>query len=563
MSPNPSTAQARTVVDELCRRGVRHAVLCPGSRSAALALALAAADEAGRLRLHVRIDERAAGFLALGLARGSGAPVAIVVTSGTAVANLHPALVEAAESGVPLLALTANRPPQLWGSGANQTIDQVGIFGPHVRAVVSMPLATDPNATPAPEPLWRSVVARACVLTAAPAPGPVQLDLPFAAPLVPDPGDETAHELTGAAPAPADPTPGPVPEWSVPAASLPVQEPTELRGLAGVRRPVVIAGGDAAPVAGLAHLPTVAEPGFGPAAVPVHPLALPALDPDCVIVLGRPTLHRAVTALLARTNLPIVVVASPTRGWFNPGNVPVLGPVPAAAVAAALPAVPSSWIETVAAATARAEAAVAAELRDTSSVLGLHVAAAVATATGPEDLLFVGASNPVRDLALLPAPGAGARVVANRGAAGIDGNIATATGFALATGRRTVALLGDITFLHDVGSLAIAPAEPRPDALSIVVANDSGGGIFSLLEQGDARLARHFDRVFGTPQQVSIAELCAGYGIAYREVSLAALPAALAAASRGIRVLEVRTDRGPLRERYARMSAAARKSDAS
>lgn len=548
MTSNPSTAQARAVVDELCRRGVRHAVLCPGSRSAPLALALAAADEAGRLRLHVRIDERAAGFLALGLARGSGAPVPIVVTSGTAVANLHPAMVEAAESGVPLLAVTANRPPELWGSGANQTIDQVGIFGPHARAVVSMPLATDPSATPDPEPLWRSVVSRACWMTAATAPGPVQLDIPFAAPLVPAAGDE---QWPGAAtgPAPAD-----CPLPAVPPASV----PADLRALGAARRPVVIAGGDAAPVPGLAHLPTVAEPGFGPVAVPVHPLALPALDPDCVVVLGRPTLHRAVTALLARTDLPIVVVAGPTRAWFDPGGVPVVGPVEAAAVAAAAPDPESlaPWREEVAAVTQRAEQAVGAELEDTTSVLGLHVAAAVAEATCDGDLLFVGASNPVRDLALLPAPRA--CVVANRGAAGIDGTIATATGFALATGCRTIALLGDVTFCHDVGSLAIAPGEPRPDSLTVVVADDSGGGIFSLLEQGEARLARHFDRVFGTPQQVSIAALCAGYQVAHRAVSLAELPAALAEPADGIRVLEVATDRAPLRARHARMTAAAR-----
>src|SRR5699024_6361299 len=174
---NPSTAQARVLVDELIRHGVTDVVLCPGSRSAPLALALAAAERSGRLALHVRIDERGAGFTALGLALGSRRPVPVVVTSGTAVANLHPAMVEAAHSGVPILALTANRPPELRGTGASQTIDQVGLFGPHARAVVELGAAGDPESE---HRHWRSAIGRAILTaTAAADPGPVQVDIAF------------------------------------------------------------------------------------------------------------------------------------------------------------------------------------------------------------------------------------------------------------------------------------------------------------------------------------------------------------------------------------------------
>ena len=184
-SANPSTAQSRIVVDELLRHGVRDVVLCPGSRSAGVAFALAAAAAEERVRLHVRIDERSAGFLALGLSLDSDLPVPVVVTSGTAVANLHPAIIEAHESCVQVIAVTANRPPSLWGSGANQTIEQHRAFGQHAPTA-HMPLARDL----AEAPRWRSLVGRAMHLSQDPAPGPVQLDLPFVEPLVPGEGDE-------------------------------------------------------------------------------------------------------------------------------------------------------------------------------------------------------------------------------------------------------------------------------------------------------------------------------------------------------------------------------------
>ena len=192
---NPSTAHSTVIVDELVRHGITDAVLCPGSRSAPLAFALHAADAAGRMRLHVRIDERTAAFLALGLALRSGRPVPVVTTSGTAVANLHPAVLEASHAGVPLLLLTADRPPQLIGTGANQTIAQPGIFGDAVRLALRGAPAVDPPRENGP---WRAGIGRAVAAALGTPPGPVHLNLPFAEPLVPDAGDTPAGRPDGA-----------------------------------------------------------------------------------------------------------------------------------------------------------------------------------------------------------------------------------------------------------------------------------------------------------------------------------------------------------------------------
>ncbi len=186
---NASTALAQVLIDELVRGGVREAVIAPGSRSAPLAYALHAADAAGRLRLHVRIDERSAAFLALGLAKASGTAVPVVTTSGTATANLHPAVLEASHAGVPLLLLTADRPPELRGRGANQTIDQVGLYGSAVRLFTDVGVAEDRAGQTGP---WRSLVCRALAAAlgdAGSAPGPVHLNLPFREPLVVTAGD--------------------------------------------------------------------------------------------------------------------------------------------------------------------------------------------------------------------------------------------------------------------------------------------------------------------------------------------------------------------------------------
>ncbi|MGI9123705.1 MAG: 2-succinyl-5-enolpyruvyl-6-hydroxy-3-cyclohexene-1-carboxylic-acid synthase, partial [Mycobacterium sp.] len=291
---NPSTAQARVVVDELIRGGVRDVVLCPGSRNAPLAFALADADRAGRLRLHVRIDERTAGFLAVGLAAGSGRPVPIAMTSGTAVANLGPAVVEANYARIPLIVLSANRPYELLGTGANQTMEQLGYFGSQVRAAISLGLA-EADHLDALNAQWRSATCR--VLTAATGTrtanaGPVQFDIPLREPLVPEP-DSRPEDFPAGRPDGRPWTYSPPVTFDQP---LPIDLTPDT---------VVIAGHGAGEHPNLARLPTVAEPTAPRPANPLHPLALAALRPSQVIMIGRPTLHRTVSALLADPSVPV------------------------------------------------------------------------------------------------------------------------------------------------------------------------------------------------------------------------------------------------------------------
>lgn len=560
---NPSTAQARVLVDELLRHDVRDAVLCPGSRSAPLALALAAAERAGRIRLHVRIDERGAGFLALGLALASRRPVPVVVTSGTAVANLHPAMVEAAHSGVPLLALTANRPPELRGTGANQTIDQVGIFGPHARAVVELGAAGDAEVE---HRHWRSAIGRAVLTATAPSdPGPVQVDVAFREPLVPaegdegyGPGDDDEAGPGGASGA------GTVPPgrrdgrpWVHRAGAGADSAPADAVVAVDLTRPtLVVAGAGARPVAGLVGVPTVAEPGAPVPLHPVHPLAVPALRPEQVVVLGRPTLHRGVSRLLADPGIDLVVLDAGPRSPNPTGSAAEL----ADSVLTGW-GVGEAWTARTGDADARARAAVERLLDEhlaAGAPTGLHVARAVARGVRAGDRLVAGASNAIRDLSYVGPLDPDVSVYANRGASGIDGTVSTAVGVALAGSGRTVALVGDLTFLHDVVGLCLGPAEARPDDLTIVVADDDGGGIFSLLEQGDPRFGTDFERVFGTPHGADLAALCAGFGVAVEDTDTAGLEALLAdPAPAGLRVVRVATSREGLRGLHAALRSAA------
>ncbi|ORB11764.1 thiamine pyrophosphate-binding protein, partial [Mycobacterium noviomagense] len=276
---NPSTTQARVVVDELIRGGVRDVVLCPGSRNAPLAFALQDADRDGRLRLHVRIDERTAGYLAIGLAISAQAPVCVAMTSGTAVANLGPAVVEANYARVPLIVLSANRPYELLGTGANQTMEQLGYFGTQVRATISLGLAEDaPERMDAFNATWRSATCR--VLAAATGArtanaGPVQFDIPLREPLVPDPEPDPAKAATPPG------RPGGKPWTYTPAVTFDQPLDIDLS-----KDTAVIAGHGAGTHPNLAELPTVAEPTAPPAANPLHPMTLPLLHPKQVIMLG-------------------------------------------------------------------------------------------------------------------------------------------------------------------------------------------------------------------------------------------------------------------------------------
>jgi 2-succinyl-5-enolpyruvyl-6-hydroxy-3-cyclohexene-1-carboxylate synthase len=540
---NPSTAQARVVVDELIRGGVRDVVLCPGSRNAPLAFALHDADRAGSIRLHVRIDERTAGYLAIGLAIAAGTPVCIAMTSGTAVANLGPAVVEANYARVPLIVLSANRPYELLGTGANQTMEQLGYFGSQVRATISLGLAEGaPERMDALNATWRSATCR--VLTAATGArtanaGPVQFDIPLREPLVPDRD-----------PAPTPPGRPDGKPWTY-SPAVTFDQPLDIDLSPDT---VVIAGHGAGVHPNLAALPTVAEPTAPPAANPLHPLALPLLRPQQVIMLGRPTLHRPVSMLLAEPATPVYALTTGPRWPDVSGNSQATG---TRAITAGEPN--PAWLRRCAELNEHANAAVRGQLRDHPLTTGLHVAAAVADALRPGDQLVLGASNPVRDAALVGLNSRGITVRSNRGVAGIDGTVSTAIGAALAhdrTGGRTVALLGDLTFVHDSSGLLIGPTEPVPADLTIVVSNDNGGGIFELLEQGDPRYSDVSARVFGTPHDVDVGALCRAYHIDSRQIEVDQLGAALDEPAAGVRVLEVKADRSSLRQLHAAIKAA-------
>jgi 2-succinyl-5-enolpyruvyl-6-hydroxy-3-cyclohexene-1-carboxylate synthase len=599
----PAVAAARRLLDALVVLGVRDVVLAPGSRSAPLAYAASALADAGTIDLHVRVDERDAGFLALGLALGAGAagdarraPVAVVTTSGTAVANLHPAVLEAHHAGVPLVLLTADRPHELRGTGANQTTHQPGIFGSAVRLVVDVPA---PHGRPGELDELDHVAARAvdaALGSRTGRPGPVQLDLAYREPLVPAGGGLAPS--SGARPSGARP-PVVVPV-EAPAPLLPASFPARVPGT------VVVAGDGAGrvarEVAESQGWPLLAEPSSGacggPAFVAGHRLVLGVLGERVrrVVVLGRPTLSRPVQALLARAE--VVVVAPGGAPWVDAARhaALVLPGVPdvwrepsddAMGAGGHAPAV--AWLAQWRAASAAARRVIedaADEGAVEGSLDGLQVAAAVAAESRAGDVLVVGSSSPVRDLDLVAAWDEPPVVVANRGLAGIDGLVSTALGVALATGRaadaadaaaderggrerpRVRAYLGDLTFLHDVGGLLAVRGERRPD-LQLVVANDGGGSIFTTLEPGAAQAAggaadgrgpaATFERVFGTPHDVDVAALCAAYGVSHVRVrDRDALAAALADPGRGVGVVEAVTDRAGRRGRETLLGAAVR-----
>jgi 2-succinyl-5-enolpyruvyl-6-hydroxy-3-cyclohexene-1-carboxylate synthase len=372
--------------------------------------------------------------------------------------------------------------------------------------------------------------------------GPVQFDIPLREPLVPDADD------SGALP-PGRPDGRP---WTyTPPVSF--DQPLEIDLTPDT---VVIAGHGAGAHPNLAALPTVAEPTAPAPQNPLHPLALPLLRPEQVIMAGRPTLHRPVSALLADPTVPVFALTTGPRWPDVSGNSQATG---TRAVTSGAP--DAAWLRRCAQLNRSANAAVREQLAAHPLTTGLHVAAAVADALRPGDQLVLGASNPVRDAALVGLNPQGITVRSNRGVAGIDGTVSTAIGAALAherdhPGGRTIALIGDLTFVHDSSGLLIGPTEPTPRQLTIVVSNDNGGGIFELLEQGDPRFADVSSRIFGTPHDVDVGGLCRAYHIDSRQIEVEALPAALAEPAGGMRVLEVKADRSSLRALHAAIKAA-------
>lgn len=537
----PATSAALALLTAFARQGLRDIVVCPGSRSQAIALAAAALDTAGIVRLHVRIDERSAAFFALGLAIETGVPAAVVTTSGTAVANLHPAVLEAHHSMVPLIVISADRPAELRGIRSNQTTVQPGMFAAAVRLERDVPAPSgDAGEGQRAQSLASEAMAAARGAAGSSA-GPVHLNLAFREPL------SSALDATQLS---IDPSADEA------AASAPVPAASTRAGILLERgaRTVVIAGHAAGPQAeALAHAggwPLLAEVTSGSrygrnVIVPYRTLLREAElggRIERAVVFGHPTLSREVPALLQRPNIEVIVVAPHGTEVYDPGHR-------ARAVSAASVVEGSAdraWLGAWVVAARERQAAndrdtapsledghshdPAARLRFTQAELSAARAPidrtllvnAVWRASWPHDRLVLAASRLIRD-ADATVPGKKISVHSNRGLAGIDGTIATAHGIARASQRDsglgvTRVLLGDLALLHDVGSLLGGHGEVWP-RMQLIVGNDGGGTIFDSLEVAASADAEAFDRVQYTPHNVDIASLAAAYGWAYVRVT--------------------------------------------
>jgi 2-succinyl-5-enolpyruvyl-6-hydroxy-3-cyclohexene-1-carboxylate synthase len=545
-----------TLVDEWARDGVEHAIVCPGSRSTPLALALAA-DE--RIAVHVHHDERSGGFLALGLAAASGEAVVVVTTSGTAAVELHPAVVEADLSGVPLLVCTANRPPELQDVGAAQAIDQTHLYGRAVRWFHAPGVAEE-----AASGMWRSWAARAHAEATGSAPGPVHLDLAFREPLL---GTATAlppGRATGGA-------------WVWrPSGASPDDPVVDLVGDLAGHRGILVAGGGSGRRALVARVATAL--GWPVLASPMAPVwghevtvagadALlrteTALEPEVVVHLGGPLASRVTGEWLARSEAVQVVVGGPRR-WVDPhGRAAVVLPwAPEAVVerwaaeaSAVTPVDGGGWARQWRAQSDAAAGAIDGVLDAVPGPTEPGIARALVAALPEGAALVASSSMPIRDLEWYVRPTRELAVHANRGANGIDGVVSTAVGVALADPARPTALLiGDLAFLHD--SNALLGAAGRDVNLVIVVVDNDGGGIFSFLPQAEAVGDERFELLFGTPHGLDLVAVAAAYGVQARAVDGVGAAVAQSLAAGGVHVLVARTDRAANRDLHRRLNDA-------
>ncbi len=560
MGELPTTTAATfcaTVVDEWVRCGITDAVICPGSRSTPMALALAADD---RVRVHVHHDERSAGFLALGLATASGRPAPVLVTSGTAGVELHPAVVEAHHGRIPMICCTADRPPELQGVGAPQTIDQTKLYGEAVRWFVDLGVPDD-----AAGQAWRSVAARTVAVATGAPPGPVQWNLPFRDPLVGQPGATQAGRNDGRAWHRMSRAPSTIASDS--------PDMAEAAGIVSGVRGVIAVGGsgggrgvDPEAVHSLARTlgwPVLADPRSGcrtPDGTTVshadlllrHPSFAATHRPEVIIQLGEPPASKVQAQWLAQSGA-IAIVVDPDGAWLDPDRV-------ASLIISADPSVwcetltgrlraeieahiDDAWIESWAAADAAASTAVATALVHRPEITEPAVARDLVAAMPPGSRLVVSSSMPIRDIEWYSEARHGLTVISNRGANGIDGVVSTAVGVAV-SGYPTALLIGDVALLHDTnGLLGLAT---RNVNLVIVVVDNDGGGIFSFLPQADLVDHDRFEQVFGTPHGVDFAMLAAAHGLPLTTISnqhelIPAIEKANAAG--GASIIRVVTDR--------------------
>jgi 2-succinyl-5-enolpyruvyl-6-hydroxy-3-cyclohexene-1-carboxylate synthase len=537
-----SLACATALIDELVAGGLRHACVSPGSRSTPLALAL---ERHAGITVHVHLDERSSAFFALGLAKALRRPVAVACTSGTAAAELFPAVVESSQARVPLHLLTADRPPRLRGTGANQTIDQVRLFGTYPRAYLDPPVPLSPNDALA----WRRIGREAVAACGGPQPGPVHINCSFEEPLVPAGEVVDVPERDPARVERADRNPEP----------LAADVDRAARELSGARG-VVVAGSnwwtassEAALLAQRLGWPLLAEPtsglrrpGWAALAAGQSLIASTAFlerhRPEVVLQIGATPTTRASQAFVAAAERLLVVdlfhpEPDPERlaTWRLAANPDRLA---AGVMERRIEPAPEGWLASWQDADAQARRAMDEVLDATDDPTELRLARDLAATVPEEGTLFVGNSTPVRDLDVAMAPRDGLQVAANRGASGIDGLVSTALGIATAGAGPTVALIGDLSLLYDAGAL-LWNGQRLPADLVIVVPNNRGGAIFGSLDQRDLP---ERDRLFVTPQDVDLAALSAAAGVGHARLErMSDLPtiAGEARAAEGIRVIEI------------------------
>ncbi|HUY96199.1 MAG TPA: 2-succinyl-5-enolpyruvyl-6-hydroxy-3-cyclohexene-1-carboxylic-acid synthase [Verrucomicrobiae bacterium] len=521
---------AQTFVDELAAQGCREVCLAPGSRSAPLAIAFARHP---LVRVIVQIDERCCGFFALGMALRSGRPVALLCTSGTAAVEFHPAVVEAHHAGVPLVVCTADRPPELRDNGAGQTIDQIHLYGRATRWTADL---GPPVPLPDSDRVWRRWAARAVRAAAGPPAGPVHLNFAFREPLTPDP---TAPPITPAARASvAEPRSRPAP----PSATV-VEELVDPLRVAV--RPVIVCGGlvryDKALAGAVDRLAeasgaiVVAEPTSGlrtrgrPGLVTTadvclrDPVLARTLRPDAVVRVGEPPTSAPLRRLLASAPIPTLLL-DPDGRWNDPeaAATQVVRADPALTLRALARSLaphrpPVRWRALWSRVEDAARAAATARL-ESSPLFEGQVVTALARTLPRAATLVVGQSLAIRAVdALWPPGGPGQRLLANRGASGIDGVVSTAAGVAAIGGEPTGLLIGDLSAYHDMNGLwALRRHRLR---LVVVVLDNDGGGIFSALPP-----ARHpdvFELCFGTPLGLDWERVAALYGLSHERVESA------------------------------------------
>ncbi len=497
---NTSTSLARVIVRQLIEAGITDAVISPGSRNAPLSLAMYAAAEKGLLKLHIRIDERSAAYFALGLAKASARPVPIVCTSGTAVANYHPAVLEAHHSNVPLLVLTADRPANLRRTGANQTTEQARIFGNAVRYFADISGGVFPLELPL-DSLHR---------------GPVHLNLQFEEPLLPDEDSNWLNEIKIAPKVkPAGKSAG----------TLKVDTTRGVLIIGHDRGGLTVA--EVSKIATDLEWPVLSEDPLSFLEAISHAalfLASPAirknLAPETVVIIGRTTLSRPINALIASANSQIVIdPRMATVDTYRVADQRFIA-VPKVQSRAADPEWHEQWRKL-----SLRTAKLVSEISNWSeSALARELASQLSGA------VFIASSRPIRDLESFATPRTGIETFANRGLAGIDGNISTALGIATARQSAT-AIIGDLAFLHDLTGLVGNTSAN----LRIIAINNDGGGIFSTLPQANVA---GFETVFGTPHGLDLEKIAAGLGISAKTISsFAELKSELAKPISGISVL--------------------------